>query len=187
MASGLNRAFLEVKTSEILITESCVGERKKRVNLSYHEKFIFHKNLWLILHENGDKNIDFFCMPKTKPSHQHFFGFQAKPQKFAGLPRSDLCGERKNVKRKLDILQKKWAKKNSCENKLLDNNDAKSSLRFIIGQIIFKFANYDFLKFLLVQTIWNIIFLIWNFWFSFLSIIIAYIIYRHATLLMHFI
>jgi hypothetical protein len=26
----------------------------------------------------------------TEPSHQHFFGFQAKPQKFAGLPRSGL-------------------------------------------------------------------------------------------------
>jgi hypothetical protein len=27
---------------------------------------------------------------KTNPSHQRFFGFQAKPQKFAGLPRSVL-------------------------------------------------------------------------------------------------
>jgi hypothetical protein len=27
---------------------------------------------------------------KTKPSHQLFFGFKAKPQKFAGLPRSDM-------------------------------------------------------------------------------------------------
>ena len=30
MASGLNRAFIEVIASEILITEECVGERKKR-------------------------------------------------------------------------------------------------------------------------------------------------------------
>jgi hypothetical protein len=30
MASGLNRAFLEVITSETIITEECVGGRKKR-------------------------------------------------------------------------------------------------------------------------------------------------------------
>jgi hypothetical protein len=29
---------------------------------------------------------------KSKPSHQLFFGFQAKPQKFAGLPRSAIGG-----------------------------------------------------------------------------------------------
>jgi hypothetical protein len=44
MASGLKRVFLEVKNFEILITESCVGERKKRANLSYREKFISRKN-----------------------------------------------------------------------------------------------------------------------------------------------
>jgi hypothetical protein len=66
MASGLNRAFLEVKTSEILITESCVGERKRRVNLSYHKKFISHKNLRLILHNNDEKNIELFCRFNTQ-------------------------------------------------------------------------------------------------------------------------
>jgi hypothetical protein len=60
MASSLNKEFLEVRTSEILITESCVGEKKKSVNFFYHEKFISHKNLRLILHENGDKTFNFF-------------------------------------------------------------------------------------------------------------------------------
>jgi hypothetical protein len=38
MASGFNKAFLEVKTFEILITKECGGGRKKKVYLSYHEE-----------------------------------------------------------------------------------------------------------------------------------------------------